>query len=709
MMKRFLSLCLALCLVGTLPAAHAASAPAQDEELLRVTALVKAQIDIGDAYEDFYGELSDDGLDPVWSLSWSTAGDRVRVEAKQDGTILWYYRSLDDRGGYDGNYAPSLPKGDETQIRTAAEAFLKRVLRERETVVFKEKTYGVRPLAGDNYDLYGTIYYDGLPTPDSFSIGLRAEDLSVLSYSRNEEKRVGTIPSKTPSATPADASAKLRDTVKLRLQYVGESENGKPSKHAVLRYVPLSTHDYFVDAQTGKLVDLTALREDLQKYGSEGRGMNEAADASAGGTAPSAAEQAGAALLEGALDKEALDSKLRSMSELGLSGFSLQNASYSVDRESGEVRAFLRYIKNPNKDNAIYKNAQINAKTGALLGLSTSYWDDADDKPMTGDAARAKAEAFLTKYEAQKFAETALLAPENEMETDFHYVQQVNGYPFPENYLRVGVAKDGTIDSLNRSWTEGTTFDSAEGLISAEAALDSYFGAHAVTLGYLAVPVKLNPSDAVYGSYIKRGYSYLNEWKLAYTAELDKWCYGVDAKSGEPVFAKQTASEGRSYTDLDPAKHPQAAALAKYGVGYAGDTFAPERALTQLDLIQLLLSADGFVYTPDEEGALSQLYEAAYSRGLLIRADYAPESTVTRAALVKTIVASTGYGKTADLPGIYRCSFTDEGDIPAAYYGYVATAQGMGLVRGDEKGRFEPNDTATREQAAIILYNFMSR
>ena len=39
----------------------------------------------------------------------------------------------------------------------------------------------------------------------------------------------------------------------------------------------------------------------------------------------------------------------------------------------------------------------------------------------------------------------------------------------------------------------------------------------------------------------------------------------------------------------------------------------------------------------------------------------------------------------------------------------AALAQGLGMVRGDGSGRLNPNRTATRGEAAVMLYAFMGR
>ena len=54
------------------------------------------------------------------------------------------------------------------------------------------------------------------------------------------------------------------------------------------------------------------------------------------------------------------------------------------------------------------------------------------------------------------------------------------------------------------------------------------------------------------------------------------------------------------------------------------------------------------------------------------------------------VLDAAGYGPMARLEGIYRCDYTDAAEIPAGSLGYAALAQGLGLVAGDDMGRFAP-------------------
>ena len=82
---------------------------------------------------------------------------------------------------------------------------------------------------------------------------------------------------------------------------------------------------------------------------------------------------------------------------------------------------------------------------------------------------------------------------------------------------------------------------------------------------------------------------------------------------------------------------------------------------------------------------------------------------LTRAQTVRLILRAVGYAHVAELPDIFRTGFADDSAIPADHYGYAALAQGLGMVTGDAENRFLPDSTATRAQAAVMLYQLMSR
>ena len=704
-MKRTISVILvALLLLGALPA-FAAESPVGDE-LAKVVALVKPQLGIGDEYTDFSGELVEDETGSYWSMRWSADdGSYLFVDATSQGKVLSYQRSQESER-YGGDFAPTLPKLNRADAQKLAESFLKKVLAAGESIQISQD--GFRAANSKNHYFSGTILVNGLPSPFGFNLRVSSDLQAVASFNRDNGRYLGGIPSAAPATTKEAAEKLLKEAMKFRLIYVAAEEDGSPTDHAVLRYEPLYGGNYLVDAQTGKLIDVEDLYDGLEKGGETNTSApQESAADSAGETKLSQAELEGIEKLDGVLDRTQLDAAARKLAELGLAGLSLSEANYRYSKEDDTYTCRLTYFQ--ESGNLITrKYLNMDAKTGELLSLSTSRSGRNDTKipqNVTGSAAQSKAEAFLAKYYADTYGKMKLL---DSGENQYTFAQQENGYFFPENFYTVAVSPvDGSIDQLYGEYRD-VTFDAAENLITEEAARSAYYGEFETTLCYRAIPKKLDPTDPIEAALVKVGYTYLHELRLAYDARTETSPYAVDAKTGKVL--KRSVSEaayGLQYTDVTSGK--EILALAQQGIGFTGGTFQKSKALTQLDMVALLVSADGYRYVPGDESAADQLYDVAYSLGILKRGARSDQKQITRLELVKTLLDMSGYGKAAKLTGIYTCSFTDAKSIPAADLGYAAIAQGLKMVNGDEQKRFLPNAIATREQAAIMLYNFMNR
>jgi len=81
-----------------------------------------------------------------------------------------------------------------------------------------------------------------------------------------------------------------------------------------------------------------------------------------------------------------------------------------------------------------------------------------------------------------------------------------------------------------------------------------------------------------------------------------------------------------------------------------------------------------------------------------------PDDSITRAEFAKMIVGGLGKATTAaGLAGL-RPNFKDE--VPSWAWGWVNAAYFMGLMRGDDQGKFRPNDPINY---AEVLTRFASR
>lgn len=721
-MKKLLALLLSVALLcGTALPALADSETA-DARLTQVTQAVKTALDLDTtAYTDFHGDSTEDALAPVWYLTWTGDAGSLSIEALEDGTVIYYSLSeyIETPEPLTGSALPAFPAVDNDAATAAAQSFLDKVLDKDVESAELELTRSP-DLNGGDYRFSADILLNGLPSPLSLSLTVRAEDLEVIRFSRDvlANSCLGGIPSAVPAASEAEAAALLRATLDLRLEYVLSADD--PTR-AVLRYLPEYGHDFYVDAATGELIDLTELESGMFQNGMGAGAANDTAESAPSASpeegALTAAEQAGIQKLEGVQSKETLDAGLRSVTEYGLTDYELVGASYTL-LEGGEdtedrVTCALQYSRSAG-DGVWRRTFTVDARTGAVESLYSRGPRNEERKPaLTAAEAQARAEAFLKAYYPDHAGHLALYNSSTDSVAEgypfysFTFARQENGYFFPEHSYTVGIdATDGSVSRLSFAYEEDVSFDSPDGIIDAEAALDAWLGTYDVTLGYLYVPQPLTAGDAVQDKLLQLGFRSFYHLKLGYTLEREGSCLGIDAKTGEPVERQYAQTEGLHYTDLEGHwVRETAEALAGYGVGYDADTFGPDQALTQWDLVSLLYSLDYSAVDPagEDPDLRDEVYAAAYRAGYLAREDRDDSARLTRADTVQMLLDRAGYGKVAALEGIFTCAYTDPDTIPQGGLGYAALAQGLGLVEGAYAG----TRTATRAEAAVLLCRLM--
>lgn len=751
-MKLCRMLAAALCLsLGLSLGAPALAAGTADERLVKVTQAVKTTLDVGDEYTEFYGEPNETYLGAKWELSWSGEDKTLRVSATEEGKVLSMNRGTVSSNWREDRFGPSFPAMTQDQARAKAEAFLSKVLIPGETALFDDSRESSAGLDVSQYGFGGTICLNGLKTPMTFRAWVSVEQGDVASFWRDDESGyVGSVPAAGTSTTADKARDLLRDTLDLELIYVRDSKDEK----AVLRYVPKSTDDFYVDAATGKLVNLTELRQELYKSGGAGEavadeGAFSLATASAERNGLSAAELEGVSRLEGVKAKEELDKQVRAWKELKLDGFELSGCSYSVERKdsgtypimpiavtngmavaeaaaegTGEadspadarVTAYLTYVKKVG-DGTSRRNVTVDAKTGELQSMGGyNAYDEAAGKTSKA-AARKTGEAFLKALWGGEFARCELYTSTEAEERKsseawvFTYAQKENGYFFPANTITVRIsAGDGSVMGFSKSFDGSVEFDSADGLIDLDAAKTAWVNSFPVELAYIAVPVKLDLMGPEVRPLINAGYSYFNALKPGYAlGEQDSYYRGVDAKTGELVREETYEPEKVTYSDISGHWAETALReLAQFNVGWFGGAADPDGALTQLGYLALLASADGYRYISGK-GSADDLYDYAVRRGLLTKDERDDDKVLTRSDMVKLLLDSLGYKAVANLSGIFRCDFADAAAIPAEQMGYAALAQGLGLISGDGTGSYAPGRASTRAEAAVMLWKYMKR
>ncbi|WP_300551864.1 YcdB/YcdC domain-containing protein, partial [Desulfovibrio sp.] len=454
-MKKFLCLILTLAILTGLAAPALAADAGADARLTAVTNKVKATLGLDtDGYDSFYGNLNEQLLVPVWSLNWSGTGGSLSIQADEDGRILsYYYYDAAESNDYPTRYAPTFPKGKEETARAAATAFLKKVLdSSTESVVLKADS--TLNLGATSFSYWGTLLINGLPSPFQYGISVRASDNTVRSFYRDSlgTKLLGGVPSASTGVDAGAAGDLLKATLDLRLEYVA-SDDGKK---AVLRWLPTGRDEYYVDARTGELVNLTELYAQFSGgsgYGNLSGGATADSTTSEAGTKGlTEAELSGIAKLEGVQSKEALDALLRKIAPLGLSNYSLSTANFWLGQSDDSVSCSLQYTREL-KGQIWRRYITVDAKTGTLQSVYSSipWFEKESDRPSaTVDSAKAEAlaRAFLKTYYPNDYAKLALYTAEDEMSIyggsnsdsfTFRFCQQENGYFYANNYYTVSI------------------------------------------------------------------------------------------------------------------------------------------------------------------------------------------------------------------------------------------------------------------------------
>lgn len=721
MKKRVLSALLAPVLLFTMAApGMAVEGGGSAQRLATVTEKVKRTLGLDtQRYKDFNGQLSEGELSPTWRLSWSGEDGSLEITAAESGKILSYYLYSSDENR-DG--APlSLPKRDPVRAKAAAAAFLEKVLDNYESVDLDDASDQSVSLRQTRYYFQGTVKLNNCPSPLSFSLAVRTSDYAVVQFRRTslESGYLGTLPAANFRSSQSQVEPLLQSTLSMRLEYVLEDEGDK----AVLRYLPNSIHNFYVDDATGALVDLTQLYEALgenDRTGSDEATTAPEAGVNAGGSGLTQAEQLGADKLKGTLSKEELDQKARAVTQLGLDSYTLASVFYREEElDSPTITAQLSYAK--RVENSTFRRiVTLDAKTGGLLRVYSSrpQTPGMEDK-VSEDSARKTAEAFLSAQQKNRFAQCAAYTGDPGYPREngrygawsFQYARQEQGYFFPQDGFTVGIdTMDGTVSSYSQSWSKNVRFDSAQGVISEAQSVNAYYKTFQLLKGYVAVPQKLDLSNPEYAPLTEMGYNALNSLKLGwYLAAADESALGIDAKTGQPVFREKPSDHTLAYSDLEGSRaKPAAEALAQYGIGYAGGRFRPERQLTQLELAALLASTQGLVVDPDNlaEGDTGNIYRVVYDMGAMRREERNDSEVLSRLDVIRCLLDAGGYGPAARLQGIYRTDFSDAGDIPEDLLGYAALAQALKIV---DSGRLNPGQPATRTDAVLILFAFMGR
>lgn len=674
-MKRFISMLLCISLIiGACPVAFGAETDSDVSELILYA---KNFFSIGVEYDDFdYTYEISDG-ETVYNFNWKNTetDETIKVSVNSDKYILGYIKSETEQEG--------LGTAAKEEAIAAADAFIERVVPEEyaENIELTD-VYNYGYSYAPSYSVAYIYKINDIPVAGGdFICYVSKYTGEVTRYYAPSKKYLDIeVPDPNGFVSAEEAETAYKGNSDMFLKYY--VRHGDDNDNSVYLAYRLEDYPEAIDAVTGEAVsdfdfydEVTASAGD---YGFANKGGGVAFDA----VAEESEAELGEAEIASIEDKLNLLSAEEALAvlekEIYIADKSNMTSSLSKNSASNE------YYWRINIENAsVDFSARINAASGRVL----SYYNyAAGDYNETSEAADYEtmlntAQRIASAFGGDNFNETELEYNENISYNgniygyDFDYVRVVNGVKFSANRIDVEFDQKGQLESYTYNWSDDYTFPAVTGAIDVDRAYEILGEISEPELWYVAFD-----NNNVKALYI---FSW-DEIYLSKTGQrLTSW---GDIYEEEQEFAGYSDIEGTKYEDI---------IKLLYNNGYYLDReeFKPQESISAKDFFEFFQIPYKIV-----EGGVS----ISYTKNQKVYGE-----TLTRYETAEILAWFNNYGGLTEHPEIFDVSYYKD-EIAEEYKAAVAICYGLGYMTGDELDSFNGDKVLTNEEAAIILYKYLT-
>ena len=679
-----------LCLVLIFVIFVSTVAFADSAEMEKVLLIVKERIPSTEMFDRMDSRITTGANGRAsYRFNWMSETDEnageLSVTATNSGIITNYYRLTREESR---DSSLSVHRKTHAEVQPAAEAFLKKINPYIAEKLMVSSAAMHESLRATYYDFQVQRVENGLPVyGDTGHITVNPDGETVESFSirYTEGLEFGVEELISPKAAKKAYGEKLG----LKLYYTLRYENGK--REAVAVYAPKGAYNEYISAVSGEVV--SPIEPDYSgenhKFMAEESVMNDSASASG---SLSSAEKAELSAVEGLITKEKAAEIVISSKVLPLNE-SYKGQYFNLSKDYYDTKQYYWNISFEGDEG--YADAQVDALTGRITSFYKSH-KNSDEEKIAPEQARKIANTTMSVLAPELFpadGKGPYVPGEYTGDYTFNWTRYENGIPFEGGNAHV------TIDSTNGDVVDfylmhqHIDFPSLEGIVSEEIALERMFK-------------QTDFEPCFIKTCSEKGRKFYNKAMAVYMLENSNPV--LKAENGELLYGNGTAEEIAPYTDLSGHFAEEAAILLReYGVGFSGGKFLPDEVITQKDLIALLnnIFYNGGDVLLGESFAYDSVYAKATHNGIITEQEYSPEGSVTREMAAVMLIRAMGLEEAANLQGIYISPFADVTEN----VGYVAILTAMGIFKGDENGKFNPDYPITRGESAVMLVNYLSR
>lgn len=354
------------------------------------------------------------------------------------------------------------------------------------------------------------------------------------------------------------------------------------------------------------------------------------------------------------------------------------------ENDNGETVYTVNYMYMYNNGGS-GTSLEINKATGDIVqyhDIMRDFINTDKTTTLSKDAALAKAVEYLKQW-APSYLHEYSMPIDDPVHDDyskdyyFSFPRIVNGIAVVGDEINVGIGSDGSLRSLNVNKQKINNWPSISQVISADKAKEAYSKALTLQLQYVKQDTEGKQHyDLVYAP------TYNGSLVNQIDAITGEWLYEVDGSKEKQSISHPTAANELNY-------------LLNQNVLEVKDiaNFNADAAVTKGEALKILLKSLTYGYFGSGDGEkqsfsnidknhpLYGVVEQAVRMGILQPANqFALDESLNRQELAVWAVKAMQLENVAKYKDIYKLNFADAASIDPAYTGYIAIANGMGLI-----------------------------